>query len=150
MRPCDDTDRPAATPRRPRPPQPPRPTPDLSAAIAATGGPFIRGPAPSLADALLFPFPARFAALAHHRGFTVPETPELAAYHGWVAAMRARPAVAATLSPDALYIDGYGALAVRGNGWQRAGDCRHAHTRHARNRPRPAPPCSAGYAAGKR
>lgn len=102
----------AAACRTSRAPPAPPTRADLSSAIAAHGGPFLLGASPSLGDALLFPFPARFAALAHHRGFVVPETEAFAAYHAWVAAMRGRPAVAATLSPDELYIQGYGACAA--------------------------------------
>lgn len=63
-----------------------------------------------LADALIFPFPARFAAIAHYRAFCVPDTPPFAAYHQWVNSMRASPAVIATLSPDSVYVTAYGAV----------------------------------------
>ena len=99
------------------------PRTDLSAALTARGGPFILGAAPSLGDALLFPFAARFAALEHHRSFVVPATPTYAAFHAWVSAMKARPAVAKTLSPDSLFIEAYGAWRRGGRGGGREGVC---------------------------
>lgn len=84
---------------------------NLSRYYSKHEGPYFAGSELSSADILVFPWIARFGCLAHYRGFNVPQTEEYAAYHRFVAAMNERPAVKASVSPDAFYIDGYASYA---------------------------------------
>lgn len=72
----------------------------VSSEYSREGGPFFAGGRLSLADVLVWPITARLGVLAVLRGFTVPEAPEFTAFHAFVAAMRARPSVQATLFED--------------------------------------------------
>ena len=83
-----------------------------AAAAAGGAGPFILGDRPSLCDVLVYPWPARFGALAHWRGFAVPREPAYARFHAWADAMAALPGVTRTLRSDAFYADGYASYAT--------------------------------------
>ena len=84
----------------------------ISAEYARSEGPFFAGARLSLADVLIWPWIARLGTLQHYRKFAVPDEPQYAAYHAFVAVMRARPAVQATQSDDAYFIEGYKSYAV--------------------------------------
>lgn len=78
----------------------------LNGALSRSGGPFFAGAHLSLADVLVYPWLARFNVLAHYRAFSLPNTPDFAAVHAFIAAMRARPSVAASARED-VWIAGY-------------------------------------------
>lgn len=80
----------------------------LAAELAKdSSGPYFAGARLSLADVLIWPWIARIGILKHYRGFAVPQEPRFEAYHDFVSAMQARPAVRATQAEDSFYIDGY-------------------------------------------
>lgn len=54
----------------------------------------------------VWPWFARWVVITHYRGMALPEE-RLPALGRFVAAMRGRPAVAATQMPDAFYVEGY-------------------------------------------
>jgi len=88
----------------------------LSRALGRRGGPYALGASLSLADVLVWPFIARtVTVLGHYKDFSLGELEgaEFAPLHAWVAAMRARPAVARTTAPDELLIDGYKTYATK-------------------------------------
>jgi glutathione S-transferase len=58
-----------------------------------------------------WPWFARLAVLTHYRGIAIPTEPRFEALHRWIAAVRARPAVAATQMPDEYYVGFYKAYA---------------------------------------
>jgi glutathione S-transferase len=83
----------------------------ISTVYSRTSGPYFLGERFSSADILVWPWIARLSVNAHYRGHSVPETPEFAAYHAFVAAMKTRPAVAKTQKEDAYYVEGYNVYA---------------------------------------
>jgi glutathione S-transferase len=65
---------------------------ELSKDLEASGGPFLLGSQFTLADIAVIPFIDRGLVVnGHYKGFSVPQTPEYAAFHAWRAAYSARP-----------------------------------------------------------
>jgi glutathione S-transferase len=79
----------------------------ISKQYSQTKGPYFLGDKFSFADLLWWPWIHRLSVLAHYRNFVVPQEPEYAAYHQYVAAMSARPSIQATSMPAQFFIDGY-------------------------------------------
>eukprot|EP01137_Pigoraptor_chileana_P013357 Opistho-2@66775 len=82
-------------------------SPRASRRYERTTGPFFLGSEASLADVLLFPWIFRLPVLTHYRGYEVPNTPEYAAFHKFVAAFTERKSAKAAAPPQQLFIDGY-------------------------------------------
>jgi glutathione S-transferase len=74
------------------------------------GGPYWLGEQMTLADLSFYPFIERFGVLEHYRGFSMPD--DCVRLKAWLAAMRDRPSVAATLESDEYHIDVYKNYAV--------------------------------------
>ena len=79
----------------------------LSKAYSRTSGPYFSGSQITTTDILVWPWLERQGVLEHWRKAPIPEGPEYAHLHAFIAAMKTRPAVLKTSSPDAYYIDGY-------------------------------------------
>eukprot|EP00850_Spirogloea_muscicola_P003324 SM000013S26493 [mRNA] locus=s13:721894:723143:+ [translate_table: standard] len=78
---------------------------ELSAAMLELDpeGPYFMGKDFTLADVVLTPWAVRDHVLMHYRGFRVPETTEFQRFNLWLAAVKERPSVRATLAdPERL------------------------------------------------
>jgi glutathione S-transferase len=69
-------------------------------------GPFVLGNQFTLADVATIPWPLRFDALQHYRGFTIPDEPEYAVFRTWVQSCMKRPSVQANV-PTGGSVAGY-------------------------------------------
>jgi len=76
-------------------------------------GPFFLGATPSLVDFAYFPWIARWPALAHYRGFALPES--LSHLARWREAVAALPSVVSYQDPDDYYIARYARYATPQN-----------------------------------
>jgi glutathione S-transferase len=83
----------------------------VAKAYEPRGGPYFLGERASLADIMVYPWIARLGVLQHYRGFIVPEEPQYAAFHRFVAAFSARPSAAAVQSPLEVYVKAYDSYA---------------------------------------
>lgn len=79
---------------------------ELAAAIAATGGPFLLGPAPTLADINCYPFIKRYSVAAPLTGYDVAAAGG-GAVGRWLAAMDGRPSAATTAADPALLLQAF-------------------------------------------
>ena len=71
----------------------------------AGDGPFLCGADLSVADVALLPWALRLHIFEHHRGWTVPDSPALAAYRRWLAAAQSLDCVASTTPEEARYVE---------------------------------------------
>jgi glutathione S-transferase len=73
--------------------------------VLQSGGPFFCGPRLSPADVAVAPWALRIPLLEHYRTWfelpTAEADPRMAAFRAWLAAVRAQPAVAATIADEA-------------------------------------------------
>lgn len=80
----------------------------FSASLERNGGPFLLGSRLTLPDLLVWPFVLRASVcLTHYRKLEVPQEAPYAAYHKFVAAMKARKAAVDTSMPDDYFVEGY-------------------------------------------
>jgi glutathione S-transferase len=73
--------------------------------LSASEGPFFNGNAPGLVDYGFYPWFERWPALAHYRKAELPSAH--VRLHGWLSALRARPAVLSQQSPTDFYVERY-------------------------------------------
>jgi glutathione S-transferase len=76
----------------------------VSKAYEKHGGPYFLGSKVSLADILVYPFFLRYITVKHYRGFELPDTPEFAALHKFIAAFQARDSAAKTSLSNEEYV----------------------------------------------
>ena len=72
-----------------------------------SAGAYFLGDRISFADIMWFPWIHRLGVLQHYRGFEVPDAPEFANYHRFVAAMNSRASVQGSARPSEFFIDAY-------------------------------------------
>lgn len=79
---------------------------ELAAAAAASGGPFLFGSSPTLADINCYPFVKRYAVAAALTGYDVAAAAG-GAIGRWLAAMDCRPSAATTASEPGLLLEAF-------------------------------------------